>query len=124
VKVVRHLSTFTAHLLYFFGQNAKKIGPSGFEPLTSFTPSKKPTVASGNLSQLTTTSSARCTSRCTETGNEPNADPLAGFVASLTPADRPRLVALLTGQAEGGAETASSLDRLQTTGEPGEETEA
>ncbi len=66
------------------------------------TPSKQPTVASGNLSQLTATHSARCTSRCTETGNELNADALAGFVASLTPADRSRLVALLTGQAEGG----------------------
>jgi hypothetical protein len=37
--VDRHLSTFTAHLLYFFGQEAKTIGPSGFEPLTSCTPS-------------------------------------------------------------------------------------
>jgi len=106
------------------GFRLNHVGPSGFEPLTSCTPSKQPTVASGNLSQLTATPSARCTSRCTETGNEPNADPLAGFVASLTPADRARLVAMLTGQAEGGAVEASSLDRLQTAGEPGEETEA
>src|SRR5208337_5156507 len=71
------------------------------------------------ISRLTTTTSARCTSRCTETGNEPNADPLAGFVASLTPADRARLVALLTGHGSEGDGPASSQDRHQTTGEPG-----
>jgi len=96
----------------------------GLEPLTSCMPCKRSPDVSGNLPQVTATHSSRCTSRCTETENEPNADPLAGFVASLTPADRARLVALLTGQAEGGAVEALSLDRLQTTGKPGEETEA
>ena len=100
------------------------IGATGFEPVTSSTPSNVSPVVSADLSQVTATPSARCTSRCTETGNEPNADPLASFVANLTPADRARLVALLTGQAEGGAVEALSLDRLQTTGKPGEETEA
>ena len=92
--------------------------------MTSSTPSNVSPVVSADLSHVTATPSARCTSRCTETGNEPNADPLAGFVANLTPADRARLVALLTGQAEEGALEASSQDRLQATGEPGEETEA
>src|SRR5208337_3700482 len=82
------------------------IGATGFEPVTSSTPSNVSPVVSADLSQVTTTTSTRCTSRCTEAGTEPNADPLAGFVASLTPSDRARLVALLTGQAEGGAETA------------------
>jgi hypothetical protein len=85
-----------------FFRLAAKIGPRGFEPLTSCTPSYESTVVSGNLSQVTSSGSARCTARCTENGNEANADPLAGFVASLTPADRARLVALLTKQGEGG----------------------
>ncbi len=83
-------------------QGFEVIGATGFEPVTSSTPNNVSPVVSTDLSELTATPSARCTSRCTETGNEPNADPLAGFVASLTPADRARLVTLLTGQAEGG----------------------
>jgi hypothetical protein len=42
----------------------------------------------------------------------------------LTQADRNRLVVLLSGQAEGGTVTATSEDRLQKTGEPGEDTRA
>src|SRR5262249_17511676 len=41
-----------------------------------------------------------CTPGCCESGPEPNADPLAAFVANLPPADRARLAALLTGQRE------------------------
>jgi hypothetical protein len=43
----------------------------------------------------------RCTPRCSNDETEPDADPLATFVASLTPADRVRLAALLGEQSEG-----------------------
>lgn len=83
-------------------QRPERIGPRGFEPLTSSTPNNESPVASVNLSQVTAISSARCTPRCTENPNEANSDPLAGFVAGLTAADRARLVALLTGLRGGG----------------------
>jgi hypothetical protein len=54
-------------------------------------------------SELTATSSPRCTSRCTENENEPHGDPLAGFVASLTAEQRQRLADLLAGSKEGDA---------------------
>src|SRR4051794_3015571 len=54
---------------------------------------------------VTQSNSSRCTPRCSNNDPEPNADPLASFVANLTPADRARLGALLTGQREGDGET-------------------
>ena len=38
VKVDRQLSTFTAFVFYSCGPTTNKVGPSGFEPLTSCTP--------------------------------------------------------------------------------------
>jgi hypothetical protein len=52
--------------------------------------------------QVTHPESAICTPVCTNPAKEPNADPLAEFVASLTAEQRQRLVALLTGKREGG----------------------
>src|SRR5271166_1558989 len=49
------------------------IGATGFEPVTSSTPSNVSPVVSADLSQVTATPSARCTSRCTETENYPRA---------------------------------------------------
>src|SRR5262245_3916530 len=92
----------------------------GLEPLTSCMPCKRSPDLSETLSEVTSTPSARCTPRCTENGNEPNTDPLAGFVASLTPADRARLVALLTGQQEGSDPSKSTGE---TSGMSGEGTE-
>src|SRR5690348_2543983 len=55
--------------------------------------------------ELTSSSSLRCTARCTgeaDSANETTADPLAAFVASLTAEQRERLARLLTGEREGG----------------------
>jgi hypothetical protein len=73
--------------------------------------------------QVASPPSSCCTSRCTEDEDRPNADPLADLVANLTPADRARLVAMLTGQREGDAAAACLEARPPTTGKPGEETE-
>jgi hypothetical protein len=64
---------------------------------------KRRCVTSESPSDVTANPSARCTPRCTETGPEANADPLAAFVAGLSAEDRARLAALLTGNGEGGA---------------------
>ena len=53
--------------------------------------------------ELTATPSARCTPRCTENEIDPHGDPLAGFVASLTPPQRQRLADLLAGSKKGDA---------------------
>ena len=53
--------------------------------------------------ELTTSDHFRCTPCCTENEKEHHADPLAGFVASLTPEQRERLAKLLTGSREGDA---------------------
>ncbi len=57
----------------------------------------------GTAKELTSSDFARCTARCTENENEPHGDPLAGFVASLTPEQRRRLADLLAGSKEGDA---------------------
>ena len=53
--------------------------------------------------QVTSSDSLRCPARCTESEETANADPLAGFVASLSPEQRQRLADLLAGSKEGGA---------------------
>jgi hypothetical protein len=98
-------------------------GGKRVEPLTSCMPCKSTPDVSENQPQLTSNPSARCTSRCTENEDEPIGDPLAGLVASLSPADRARLIALLSQQTEGAAVTAPSHEHFQTTGEPGEDTQ-
>ena len=78
---------------------------TGIEPATSWLQTSESSVASENLSEVTSSPSARCTARCTgeaDSANEPTADPLADFVASLTAEQRQRLAALLAGKREGG----------------------
>jgi hypothetical protein len=53
--------------------------------------------------EVTSSHSLRCIARCTESEETANADPLAGFVASLTPEQRKRLADLLVGSKEGDA---------------------
>jgi hypothetical protein len=53
--------------------------------------------------QVTSSSFARCPARCTESQETANADPLADFVASLSPEQRKRLADLLAGSKEGDA---------------------
>jgi len=78
-------------------------GAVGSEPTTSRPPDKKLCGAIDNQHRVTSYDSSRCTPRCNELEAEPNADPLAAFVASLTLEQRRSLAALLTGQREGGA---------------------
>jgi hypothetical protein len=64
---------------------------------------KSTSIATENLSEVTTTPSSVCTSVCTKGGETADADLLADFVAGLTPEQRRRLAALLAGQSEGDA---------------------
>ena len=75
----------------------------GIEPSTSWLQTRSLSVISGDNKEVTSLDSARCPARCTESEETANADPLAGFVASLTPEQRQRLADLLAGNKEGGA---------------------
>jgi hypothetical protein len=82
-----------------------RVETSGIEPPTSWLQTSERPVASGNLSELASSPSARCTARCTgeaESANGPTADPLADFAASLTAEQRQRLARLLASKREGG----------------------
>lgn len=78
--------------------------PRGFEPLTFSSGGYKSSNASDDLSQVTSSDSARCTARCTSNAPDANDDPLLAFVASLSPEQRQRLAELLTGGGDRGGE--------------------
>ena len=81
-------------------RDLNQVGAAGFEPTTSRPPDKTHPDVTENSQEVTPTPSHRCTPRCSNNA-APNADPLAVLVASLTPEQRARIAALLTGQAEG-----------------------
>ena len=82
--------------------------PTGIEPATSWLQTRESTVASVDSKALTPTPSAACTSACTSEAENANADALdadqgdtlatlAAALLTLSPADRERLAAMLTG---------------------------
>jgi len=62
---------------------------------------KSTSIVSENLPEVTATPSVSCTNACTSKAETTTADPLADFVASLTPEQRRRLADLLINRKEG-----------------------
>jgi len=70
---------------------------TGIQPPTAWLQTRSSSVATGVGKEVTSSQLSRCTAGCTETEIEPNTDPLASFVASLTDEQRLRLVPILIG---------------------------
>src|SRR6266704_330097 len=83
-----------------------KVGATGLEPVTPSVSSKGRCHASDSSKGLAEGDPAACTSDCTSEPENAHADPLetlAATLRNLSPADRARLAAMLTGQGEADA---------------------
>jgi len=80
------------------------MGATGLEPVTPSLSSKGASVASIDNKEVAPTQQSGCTTGCTIDGKSEQTDPVAALAAALgglSPADRARLAALLTGQQTG-----------------------